>query len=90
MDIIELTTGIDDLRARSGTVYHPSCTARMGPDPASSVVDARSAALNGLSRTMSLAMRRRLRSQFLQRKATPSRQLPRRMCLVAPISLGSS
>jgi choline dehydrogenase len=32
---------IDDFRSRSGTVYHPSCTARMGPDPASSVVDAR-------------------------------------------------
>ena len=30
---------IADFRARSGTVYHPSCTARMGPDPASSVVD---------------------------------------------------
>lgn len=31
---------IADFRARSGTVYHPSCTARMGPDPAASVVDA--------------------------------------------------
>ncbi len=31
---------IADFRARSGTVYHPSCTARMGPDPASAVVDA--------------------------------------------------
>jgi choline dehydrogenase len=31
---------IADIRARSGTVYHPSCTCRMGPDPASSVVDA--------------------------------------------------
>lgn len=30
---------IADFRARSGTVYHPSCTARMGPDPATSVVD---------------------------------------------------
>lgn len=29
---------IADFRARSGTVYHPSCTARMGPDPATSVV----------------------------------------------------
>ncbi|MDT8343735.1 MAG: GMC family oxidoreductase N-terminal domain-containing protein [Thermohalobaculum sp.] len=29
---------IADIRARSGTVYHPSCTCRMGPDPASSVV----------------------------------------------------
>ena len=32
---------IEDIRARSGTVFHPSCTARMGPDPAQSVVDAR-------------------------------------------------
>ena len=32
---------IADFRARSGTVYHPSCTCRMGPDPAQSVVDAR-------------------------------------------------
>jgi choline dehydrogenase len=30
---------IADFRQRSGTVYHPSCTARMGPDPATSVVD---------------------------------------------------
>ena len=30
---------IADVRARSGTVYHPSCTARMGPDAASSVID---------------------------------------------------
>ena len=29
---------ITDFRARSGTVYHPSCTARMGTDPATSVV----------------------------------------------------
>ena len=32
---------IADFRARSGTVYHPSCTARMGADAATSVVDAR-------------------------------------------------
>ncbi len=32
---------IDDFRRRSGTVYHPSCTARMGADAATSVVDAR-------------------------------------------------
>jgi choline dehydrogenase len=32
---------IDDFRNRSGTVYHPSCTARMGADPAASVVDNR-------------------------------------------------
>ena len=32
---------IADFRARSGTVYHPSCTCRMGPNSASSVVDAR-------------------------------------------------
>lgn len=31
---------IADLRQRSGTVYHPSGTCRMGPDPASAVVDA--------------------------------------------------
>jgi len=32
---------IDDFRQRSGTVYHPSCTCRMGPDPSKAVVDAR-------------------------------------------------
>jgi len=32
---------ITDLRRRSGTVYHPSCTCRMGASPATSVVDAR-------------------------------------------------
>ena len=32
---------VADFRARSGTVYHPSCTCRMGPDPATAVVDAR-------------------------------------------------
>ena len=32
---------INDFRQRSGTVYHPSCTCRMGPDPATSVIDAR-------------------------------------------------
>ncbi|WP_209424337.1 GMC family oxidoreductase N-terminal domain-containing protein [Pararhodobacter sp. SW119] len=32
---------VADLRARSGTVYHPSCTCRMGADPAQSVVDPR-------------------------------------------------
>jgi choline dehydrogenase len=31
---------IADFRARSGTVYHPSCTCRMGLDAATSVVDA--------------------------------------------------
>lgn len=30
---------IDDFRQRSGTVYHPSCTARMGADPATLVID---------------------------------------------------
>ncbi|MCU0832220.1 MAG: GMC family oxidoreductase N-terminal domain-containing protein [Rhizobiaceae bacterium] len=32
---------IQDFRQRSGTVYHPSCTCRMGPDPATAVVDPR-------------------------------------------------
>ena len=32
---------IADFRMRSGTVYHPSCTARMGRDEAGSVVDGR-------------------------------------------------
>ncbi|MDP3379120.1 MAG: GMC oxidoreductase, partial [Brevundimonas sp.] len=32
---------INDFRNRSGTVYHHSCTARMGRDASSSVVDAR-------------------------------------------------
>lgn len=30
---------IADFRLRSGTVYHPSCTCRMGTDPATSVLD---------------------------------------------------
>ena len=32
---------IQDFRRRSGTVYHPVSTCRMGPDPATSVVDAK-------------------------------------------------
>lgn len=32
---------IADFRARSGTVYHQSCTCRMGGDPATSVIDPR-------------------------------------------------
>jgi choline dehydrogenase len=32
---------IADFRSRSGTVYHPSCTCRMGADPATSVLDER-------------------------------------------------
>lgn len=32
---------IDDFRARSGTVYHPSCTCRMGREPGEAVVDPR-------------------------------------------------
>lgn len=30
-----------DIRARAGSVFHASCTCRMGPDPATSVVDHR-------------------------------------------------
>lgn len=33
---------LDDFRARASTVFHPSCTCRMGDDPAHSVLDARS------------------------------------------------
>lgn len=32
---------VDDFRRRSGTVYHPVATARMGPDPSAAVVDPR-------------------------------------------------
>lgn len=32
---------VDDFRRRSGTVYHPVSTCRMGPDPANAVVDPR-------------------------------------------------
>ena len=32
---------LDDFRARASTVFHPSCTCRMGDDPARSVLDAR-------------------------------------------------
>jgi choline dehydrogenase len=32
---------VADIRARSGSVFHASCTCRMGPDPAQSVVDHR-------------------------------------------------
>jgi len=32
---------IQDFRKRSGTVYHPVSTCRMGPDPAQAVVDPR-------------------------------------------------
>jgi len=31
---------IDDIRERTGTVFHPSCTCAMGADPATSVLDA--------------------------------------------------
>ncbi len=40
----EVVTDADlilDVRRRSGTVYHPSCTTRMGTDPATSVTDPR-------------------------------------------------
>ena len=32
---------IEDIRQRGGTVFHPSGTCRMGPDPAAAVVDSR-------------------------------------------------
>jgi choline dehydrogenase len=32
---------LKDFRARCGSVYHASCTCAMGPDAATSVVDAR-------------------------------------------------
>ncbi len=32
---------LSDFRARASTVFHPSCTCRMGDDPARSVIDAR-------------------------------------------------
>ena len=32
---------VADIRARAGTLFHPSGTCAMGPDPASAVVDAR-------------------------------------------------
>ncbi len=38
-----------DFRQRADTVYHPTCTCRMGPDPGDSVVDARLRA-HGLER----------------------------------------
>lgn len=40
---------VADIRERSGTVYHPCGTCRMGPDPAQAVVDARLRA-HGLER----------------------------------------
>ena len=32
---------IDDFRNRASTIYHPSCTCRMGQDPETSVVDSK-------------------------------------------------
>jgi choline dehydrogenase len=32
---------MDDFRARADTVYHPTSTCSMGPNPSTSVVDAR-------------------------------------------------
>jgi choline dehydrogenase len=32
---------VEDMRARAGSVFHASCTCRMGPDPGEAVVDAR-------------------------------------------------
>lgn len=39
-DVVTDDDLIADFRARSGTVYHPSCTCRMGADASTSVVDA--------------------------------------------------
>ena len=39
---------IADFRQRAGTVYHPACTCRLGPDPATAVVDGR-LRLHGIS-----------------------------------------
>ncbi|WP_422373005.1 GMC family oxidoreductase [Hoeflea sp.] len=40
-DIVEDEAMIDDIRRRSGTVYHPVATCRMGPDSEHAVVDPR-------------------------------------------------
>jgi choline dehydrogenase len=40
-DVIDDAAMIEDIRRRSGTVYHPVATCRMGPDPAHAVVDSR-------------------------------------------------
>jgi choline dehydrogenase len=40
-EVTDDTALIADFRERSGTVYHPSCTCRMGPDAATAVVDPR-------------------------------------------------
>ena len=40
-EIVEDEAIIEDFRRRSGTVYHPVATCRMGPEPARSVVDGR-------------------------------------------------
>jgi len=40
-DIVDDEAMIGDIRRRSGTVYHPVATCRMGPEAATSVVDAR-------------------------------------------------
>ena len=40
-DVVTDEQIIADFRARSGTVYHPCGTCRMGPDAQTSVVDAR-------------------------------------------------
>ncbi len=40
-DIVDDDALIADIRARSGSVFHPCGTCVMGPDPAGAVVDAR-------------------------------------------------
>ena len=43
LDAIDMTDDalLEDFRNRAGTVFHPTCTCRMGADPDSSVLDAR-------------------------------------------------
>ena len=40
-DVVDDEALFADFRARADTVYHPTSTCRMGPDPRTAVVDAR-------------------------------------------------